>query len=95
MSFRPGDLTNNVTQYLNTKKGGQFVYSIVANPFNFSANIGDKVQLRIENVSTYFNFTGAVIINTKKSKIVNGTKICEYQISDKYVYFDSFAMRFL
>ena len=95
MSFRPGDLTNNVTKYLDTKKAGQFAYRIISDPFNFSANIGDKVKLRIEGVSSYFNFTGSVIINTKKSYIVNGTKIAEYEISDKYVYFDSFANRFL
>lgn len=95
MSFRPGDLANNVLNYLTKKKGGQFAYKIVPDPFRFTANVGDKVQLRIENISTYFNYTGAVIVNTKKSKIVNGMKICEYEVSDKYVYFDTFASRFL
>lgn len=94
-SFRPGSLANDVAKYLAAKKGGQFAYRIVPDGMKFEASVGDKVRLRIENVSSYFDFEGDVIVNTKKTRIVNGSKICEYEVSDKYVYFDSFAKRFL
>lgn len=94
-SFRAGNLSTTTQNYLDRKKGGQFVYSVKPDWTKFDANVGDKVQMRVENVSSYFNYTWAVIINTKTVSIVNGTLVSEYTVSDKYVYLDTFTRRFL
>lgn len=94
-SFRPWDLANQTQKYLDSKKNWQFAYIIEADWFKFDCNVWDKVHLRVENVSDYFNYIWDVIINTKKTEIVNWTKQSLYWVSDSYVYFDSFTKRFL
>ncbi len=94
-SFRAWNLSTTTQNYLDRKKGGQFVYNVKPDWTKFDADAWDKVQMRVENVSPYFNYTWSVIINTKSVSVVNGTLISEYTVSDKYVYLDTFTRRFL
>lgn len=92
-TFRAGDLAVTANGYLASKKDAQFAFSVVPDGVTFIAEAGDQVQLTIENVSDYLNFSGSVIVNTKTTKLTNGTLIASYSVSDAYAYRDGLLER--
>ncbi len=92
-NFREWDLSENTQAYLDIKSQEQFIYDITPDINSIDVDLWDKIYLRVENVSEYLNIDGSVIVNTKNTRIINGTKVIELWLSEIYVTRDNFIKR--
>lgn len=92
-NFRPWNLDDDTQKYLDLKSNPQFLYDIEPDINSINVNIWDKIRLRIENVSEYLNIEWDVIVNTKKTKLENNTRVVEIGVSDIYVSQEDFTRK--
>lgn len=92
-NFREGDLETDTQSYLDIKSKEQFIYDIMPDINSIDMNIWDKISLRIENVSEYLDIEGAVIVNSKNTRLINNTKVIEIWLSEIYVTKDNFVKK--
>lgn len=92
--FRSGDLAAQTAAYLARQKDEQSVFKAVPEPGRFTAEVGDKVVLTIENTNAYLDFSGSVFVTRKKLSLKNASIIAEYEVSERYVAKSGFFERF-
>lgn len=92
-NFRAGNLSDDTQKYLDIKSQEQFIYDIMPDVNSIDVNLWDKIYLRIENVSEYLDIEWSVIVNTKNTSIVNGTKVIKIWLSEIYVTKDNFVKK--
>ena len=91
VAFRDWGLAAQTSEYLASKKLEQKLYKVNIEPNSLSANKGDIIYLRIENVNDYINFEGSAIVNTKNIEFINGVQRVTLWLSNIYVFRDTFT----
>lgn len=93
VQFRDGQLATQTTEHLNKQKSDRRVWKITPNIGEISANVGDKIVLRVEWFATWFDIESDVNVIAKETTIKNGQKIENIQLSDSIIEIDTFTKK--
>lgn len=93
VQFRDWQLATQTTEYLNKQKNDRRVWKMTPNVWELSANVGDKIVLRIEWFAQWFDTESQVNVIAKETTIKNSQKIETIQLSDNIIEIDTFTKK--
>lgn len=81
-NLRTGDLADKTAKKLENINKLQRKYQVQVEENAIVANIGDRIQLTVENTNSFFDFDGTVYVKKKIINIDNGSANTEYELEE-------------